>query len=141
MNARSFLVLAVLLLATPSWSGSDHLVRVFTMPDGSVQIVHPAPQDQQVGESDAAFYARVMARVVQRTPALVGRPFVDVLFSTIPTDRSTRHAWREKNGKVEVDPAVPDRPKSKDQQRKAVCSKIEQDVNAILGLKELCATF
>ena len=134
-------LLVLLVLALPTWASGDHFVRVFTMPDGTVQVVHPAPADQRVGESEAAFYARVMAHAVQATPALAGRPFVDVLFSTLPADRTKRHAWREKNGKIEVDAAVPDRPKSKEQQRKAVCSKIEQDVNAMLGLKELCATF
>ena len=134
-------MLLVLILAIPTWAATDHLVRVFTMPDGTVQVVHPAPADQQPGESDADFYARVMARAVQATPAFAGRPFVDVMFSTLPTDRTKRHAWREKNGHIVVDPAVPDRPISKEQRRKTVCSKIEQDANAILGLKELCATF
>ena len=136
---RALLILFV--LAWPTWAASDHLVRVFTMPDGTVQVVHPAPAGQRVGESEADFYARVMARAVHVNPALAGRPFVDVMFSTLPTDRTKRHAWREKNGHIGVDATVPDRPQSKDQQRKAACSKIEQDVNAILGLKELCATF
>ena len=140
---RRLLRLVVLLLvwAAPAWASPDHLCRVFTMPDGTVQIVHPAPQAQQAGEADDAFYARIMARTLAANPALAGRPFVDVLASTLPTSRDKRHAWREKQGRLVVDPAVPDRPRSKEQQRKAVCSKIEQDVNAMLGLKELCATF
>lgn len=111
------------------------------MPDGTVQIVHPAPADQRAGESDAAFFARVMVQAVQANPTLAGRPFVDVLFSMLPTDRTTRHAWREKNGTIAVDATVPDRPKSKEQRRKDACSKIAQDATASPGLKELCATF
>ena len=140
---RCLLRLVVLLLvwAAPAWAGMDHLCRVFTMPDGTVQVVHPAPKAQLPGESNAIFYTRVMARAVQANPVLAGRPFVDVMASILPADRAKRHAWREKHGIIAVDPTVPDRPQSKEQQRKAVCSKIEQDANAVLGLKELCATF
>src|SRR3990167_2837983 len=85
------------------WAGSDHLVRVFTMPDGTVRIVHPAPADQRFGESDADFFARAMARTLEANPAFAGRPFVDVMASTLPSDRTKRHAWREKQGKIDVD--------------------------------------
>ena len=114
--------------------------RVIERPDG-VSIVVPGPADRKPGETEAEWCLRAFQHTITANPSLQGLPFHDVDSAVIPTDRAQRDKWRFKQGSVAVDPAVPDRPKSKEQQRKAACSKIEQDVNAILGLKELCATF
>ena len=112
-----WMTLALLMASSSVWAD---LCRVHSLPDGSVTVTCPA----------------------ETPPHKAGLPFIDVPRETIQAmDRTKRHAWREKHGKIEVDPTVPDRPRSKEQQRKTVCSKIEQDANAILGLKELCATF
>jgi hypothetical protein len=150
MNHTTFwyrsLALFLMLLFIPYFTarfvqGDDHLCRVYTMPDGTVQIVHPAPQAQLNGESNTAFYARIMNQAVQLNPKLAGQPYVDVMTSTLPTDRSTRYKWRIQAGKVIVDTTVPDATKSIDQQRKDACAAAQLDLTAATWLKTFCATF
>ena len=133
---------ALLVLCALTGPVSAEPVRMVSQPDGSLIIIYAAPKARHPGEVDTAFYSRVFTETMQRN-GWAEHPFADLDRSALPSDRSQRHKWRyrEHTGKVEVDPAVPDRPISKEQRRKTVCSKIEQDANAILGLKELCATF
>lgn len=90
--------------------------RVFVHPDGSVRVVHPAPDARQMvrikqdgeplPESDTAFYARVFAEAVERDPTLAGLPFHDIATSDLPPrslpcedadctgEHSVRDQWR-----------------------------------------------
>ena len=58
-------------------------------------------------EPEADWYARTMARAETTNPALAGRPFEDLETADLPADRTARHAWRLRGGRVVVDPAVP----------------------------------
>jgi hypothetical protein len=75
--------------------------RVYTMPDGSVRIVHPAPESRLPDEPEADWYARVMARTEAANPSLQGRPFLDSDTADLPADRTQRATWRVRSGRVQ----------------------------------------
>src|SRR5918992_4543392 len=56
------------------------------------------------GEDDDTFFARIFEDAIARDPTLQGRPFVDVLVSDLPADKTTRDGWRLAGGRVVVDP-------------------------------------
>lgn len=73
-------------------------VRVVTRPDGGVSIVHLLAEycpGQQVTEC----LDRETAKA-----GLAGLPFVDMLSSALPSERSGRDKWTLQNGTVKVDP-------------------------------------
>lgn len=92
-------------------------VRVWHNPDGSVRVTYPNPKGRREGETEAAFFARVMATTAAKVPDLAGLPFVDVDSSALPAREAactvcggthpTRNQWRIAAGKVKVDAAVP----------------------------------
>ena len=89
--------------------------RVFVNPDGSVRVMRPNLKYWDSTEcSEEEFCKRICDRDASRDVTLSGLAFYDVDDSTIPTDRSKRHAWRwADNPGVYVDEAVPDRPDPK----------------------------
>jgi hypothetical protein len=68
--------------------------RVYELEDGSVSVVHPAPNGRRGGEREEAWYARVMERTEAANPNLAGRPFADIDVADLPVDRSERNSWR-----------------------------------------------
>ena len=92
--------------------------RVYTMPDGTVRVVHPAPKSRRftpvlddagqeidrAWEPEAEWYARVMARTEEANPNLAGRPFADMDHADLPADRTQRARWRLQGGRVRVTP-------------------------------------
>lgn len=89
--------------------------RVVEMPDGSIEILKP-PSDRarRNAESDEDFCRRVYEETMGR-PGIkyAGRPFADIDPASVPSDRSQRHAWRLRDGRIVVDPTVPPPPHPK----------------------------
>jgi len=75
--------------------------RVFQNPDGTVRIMVPNPKRMTDSKEDFDV-------VTARDPTLDGLPFQDIDGADIPTDRGLRYKWRLNQGKVKVDPSVPD---------------------------------
>ena len=73
-------------------------VRVYEEPSGHLRILHPNGRLQEEGETDDAFFARVVAKAEAGDTSLRGLPFTDVDESLIPSDRSSRDGWRIKDG-------------------------------------------
>lgn len=146
-RVRSCLILLFYVLYGATWfyviPAHGECRRVVERVDGGVSIIIPARSAQQPSESETDWCARVFQETIVRDSTLQGLPFHDVDNSALPLDRSQRHKWRYKSttGKVEVDPTVPDPPKSKEQQRKDTCAKVKNSATADSLLKELCATF
>lgn len=65
---------------------------LYTIPDGRIAIIVPAPAARLDGESDEAFARRIAAKDV---PAGLAFEIVDE--GVVPTDRTFRDAW-ERNG-------------------------------------------
>ena len=92
------------------------IVSVFERPDGSVRVLYPNPRHQRLGESDAAFVARMRQHAVQQDPTLAGLPAVDLdqsrlpIARTLPGPNGARHdaraAWRLAGDRVVIDPAA-----------------------------------
>lgn len=76
-------------------------VRVYQNPDGSVQIT--VPNLKRIGDTPADFDLETL-----KNPELIGLPFKDVEFASLPKNRSLRYKFRMRNGRVEIDHAVPD---------------------------------
>jgi hypothetical protein len=95
--------------------------------DGTILGDKPLPKLEEANLPDDAPPRRgeeTLAELLARaTPEeFRGLPFVDVDEATLPTDRSKRHAWRVRNGKVEVNPAVPAPPDPNADLRAAIAS-------------------
>ena len=91
------------------------LCRVFINPDGSLRIMHPNIRRWNPSEcSEGEFCRKLMDASMTKDPTLAGLPYYDVDASSIPADRSKRHAWRwADNPGVYVDETVPDPPDPK----------------------------
>lgn len=66
-------------------------VRIVRKPSGEVAVIHPAPKSRREGETEAAWLKRVFEKAMQGD--LKGRPYSDVLRSTLPPNRVDRDAW------------------------------------------------
>lgn len=86
------------------------LCRVFVNPDGSLRIMRPNMRYWDSTEcTDGNFCARVLDEDTAKDASLFGLSFYDVDISSLPTDRTKRHAWRwADNPGVYVDEAVHD---------------------------------
>lgn len=94
------------------------ICRVFVCTDGSIRIMHPNMRRWNPWEcSEGEFCRKLMDASMTKDPTLAGLPYYDVDASSIPSDRSKRHAWRwADNPGVYVDETVPDPPHPKQDQ-------------------------
>lgn len=76
-------------------------VRLWLLPDGTVRQSSVAPWLPPNGQAQE--YARIALRWPPGTTAL------DLDESELPA-RAQRHRWRHQNGRVVIDPAIPDPP-------------------------------
>ena len=74
--------------------------------DGSLSIVHPAPDARRPDEPEDEFYARAFAATVAKNLHLQAKPTMVHEVADLPTSGS-RYAWRLLDGRVYVDPSVP----------------------------------
>lgn len=74
-------------------------VRIFKKPDGSVLMAVFAEKSRLSGESDANLMTRQTAKMVQLIDGTMQKdlPYQDVELADIPTDRTDREQWRQKN--------------------------------------------
>ena len=72
-------------------------VRVLCNPDGTVSIVHPAPNSRKPEESQTEWLNRVFEKA---TPE--GITYNDMDISSIPADRTFREAWEVNEDLVTV---------------------------------------
>jgi len=89
----------------------------WTKPDGSVRLMQLSPKflaDQALpGETTAETVARLAPLEQAKNPDLADATFTLVTTANTPAERANRHKWRLRNGRVEVDAAVPDPPNPK----------------------------
>ncbi|TDI97031.1 MAG: hypothetical protein E2O29_01995 [Deltaproteobacteria bacterium] len=74
-------------------------IRIFKKPDGSVLITQFAEKARLPGETDADLMTRQTAKLnhpIDGTPQK-DLPYEDVELADIPTDRTDREQWRQKN--------------------------------------------
>jgi len=95
-----------------------HMCRVFRNPDGTLRIMHPNLRYwNKDSESLEECCKRICDKDTFKDSELAELPFVDVEITSLPTDRSRRHAWRwADNPGVYVDETVPDPPHPKQDQ-------------------------
>lgn len=93
------------------------LCRIYWLPDGSIcDVVRPGSDGQLDGESDAAFYERVMAKRVAVYPYMADLPYLDMEWGALPdrnapcenedcqaSEHVMRAMWRMQDGKVVID--------------------------------------
>lgn len=73
------------------------ICRKVYIDDGSVAVIHPAPNSRQSYEKESEWLERIFTKTMNKNPKLIGRDFDDVDVSTLPS-REFRNAWRGSKG-------------------------------------------
>lgn len=97
-----------------------HRCRIIERADGSLAVIHPAPKSRRADETEASWLARVFDKAQAADPELAGRPFEEMDSDALPADRTQRHAWRRRAGRVVVDPTVTAPPTRAERRRQAI---------------------
>ncbi len=81
-------------------------VRIVSKIDGTIAIIHPAPNSKIQNETDSQWLIRVFNKAM--VDELAGRPYVDMDVSLLPKSREFRNAWALSDKNVVVDPQKKD---------------------------------
>lgn len=86
---------------------------VWTMPDGSIQVTTLVDsfleRERRPGEDTTTAVLRLANHIQSKTPGLQAGVAALVASKDVPSTRSERDKWRVMDGKVQVDPSVPDK--------------------------------
>lgn len=106
---------------------------IWTRPDGSLIVQRLrdtyVERERLPDETTAQTVLRLALVTQAKVPTWVGLTPQLVTEADIPADRSQRHKWRLQNGKVKVDPTVPDPPDPKKAGKDAIDAAL--DLNAL----------
>ena len=93
------------------------MCRVFERPDGTLAVVHPAPEGRRDSETEDVWLARVWAETVEKSSDLAGLPFHDMDDTDLPPraapcqdgcgeEHPVRNLWRMMGTSRQRKPAV-----------------------------------